>query len=201
MPLTATSEGGQVFDPIKEGIHKAICTGVFDFGLQFNERFNTKKHEVLIQWELPEQRIVIENKETGLEEDKPRATSKRYTLSLHEKAILRKDLETWRGRAFTPKELEGFDILAVLGINCQIQIIHNTKGDKTYANVSAILPHSPGTESLKPENPLRSFSFEDDKEIPEGTPDWIREIIDAAITPEVTQEPPPIENHLDTIPF
>lgn len=198
MGLTATDEGGMSYDPISAGIHHAICTAVYDLGIQFNERFNTKKHEILIQWELPEQRIQIETDEGT--KDMPRATSKRYTLSLHEKANLRKDLETWRGKAFTAKELEGFDILVLLGINCQIQIIHNVKGNKTYANVSAILPLSPGTESLKPENPLRSFSFEDDKEIPEGTPDWIKEIIDAAITPEAAPEPPPIEDD-SSIPF
>lgn len=185
MSLTATDEGGMSFDPISEGIHQGICVSIFDLGVQFNERFNTRKHEVLIQWELPLERIQVENKDTGIIEDRPRATSKRYTLSLHEKANLRKDMETWRGRAFTAEELKGFDILTMLGVNCQIQIIHNTKDRKTYANVSSILPLAQGITKKEPENPLRSFSFEDNTEIPEGTPDWIKEIIDAALTPEV----------------
>ena len=202
MGLIATDEGGASFDPIPEGIHHAICTSVYDLGIQFNEKFNTKKHEVLIQWELPEQRIQIESDE-GIK-DMPRATSKRYTLSLHEKANLRKDLECWRGKAFNSKELEGFDIFVLLGINCQIQIIHNTKGNKTYANISTILPLSGGMTKKEPENPLRSFSFEDNTEIPEGTPDWIKEIIDTALTPEVSasgQETPPVEAYVDEIPF
>ena len=33
-----------------------------------------------------------------------------YTLCLHERAALRKDLESWRGRKFTEQELDGFDL-------------------------------------------------------------------------------------------
>ena len=39
---------------------------------------------------------------------KPFLVRRRYTASLHEKSALRKDLESWRGRAFTNVELDGF---------------------------------------------------------------------------------------------
>lgn len=38
------------------------------------------------------------------------------TASLHEKAKLRAYLESWRGRPFTEKELNGFDLNTILGV-------------------------------------------------------------------------------------
>jgi len=40
--------------------------------------------------------------------------SKRYTMSLGEQSTLRKDLESWRGKKFTPEELQGFDLNACI---------------------------------------------------------------------------------------
>lgn len=180
MALIAKSEGGgKGYDPVPEGVHHGICVAVYDLGTQYSQTYNNSSRKVSIHWELPYERIDIEV--DGTMKSLPMAASKRYTLSLHEKANLRKDLENWRGKAFTEKELEGFDILKLLGINCQLQVIHRqTEKGKTYANVSAILPLGKGMEKKKPENPLRSYSMEDNLEIPEGTPKWIIEIIDAS---------------------
>ena len=139
MGLTAKDKGnGKDFEPIPEGMHHAICYGLYDLGTQYNERFGKSAHKVLIQWELPNQRIEIEKDNETL--DLPRATSKIYTLSLHEKSNLKKDLASWRGKSFTPEELEGFDLRAILGINCTLQIIHNKKDGNTYSNVATIVP-------------------------------------------------------------
>ena len=64
----------------------------------------------------------------------------RFTNSLHEKAKLRGVLETWRGRKFTKDELAGFDLERLLGASCQIQVIHNTNEEQTFANVNAVIP-------------------------------------------------------------
>ena len=73
------------------------------------------------------------------EDGKPFRVSKRYTASLHEKATLRKDLESWRGRPFTSQELEGFDLENLLSIPCLVNIIHEKKNGQTYANVASIM--------------------------------------------------------------
>ncbi len=174
MALMAKSEGGGSYPPIPAGLHHAICSAVYDLGTQYNQTFNKSSRQVLVQWELPEVRIEIDGKSL------PKATSKKYTLSLHEKANLRKDLESWRGKTFTDKELEGFDVLKLIGANCLIQIIHHKKDANVYARITAILPLQKGTEKRQAENPLRTFSLEDDADLPEGTPDWIREIIEAS---------------------
>ena len=171
MALLAKDEGGKGFDPVEAGVHKAICIAVYDLGTQYNEIFNKSARQVLLMWELPDQRIQIEDR------DLPRAISKKYTLSLHEKANLRQDLEGWRGKAFTEKELAGFDVIKLLGVNCQIQVIHKKTERKTYANIKAILP-LPKDQWKEPENPLRSFSFEDDETFPEGMQEWVIKIIE-----------------------
>jgi len=211
MALTAKDKGGgRDFKPVPQGLHTAICYAVFDLGTHYNERFNNDRHEVVVVWEMPNQRIEIEKE--GQRLDLPRAISKRYTLSLHIKANLRQELESWRGKKFTKKELEGFNLENLLGVNCQLNVIHNdsSDGQKTYANVSAVVPPPSGIK-LKPENPLVSFSFEDwpTKGIPVGTPEWIQDIIKRSqewtgqITPSADDVP--IDDHVppeeDDIPF
>ena len=157
---------------ISEGVHLAVCIGIWDLGTQHSKIFDKEIHQVLIMWEIPDERIMVNNK------DLPLAISKRYTLSLNEKASLRKDLESWRGKAFPAETLKkGFDLNKILGKTCQIQIIHNENNGKTYANIAGIMALPKGTEPLESENPLRFYSMADSKEVPEDTPEWIKEII------------------------
>jgi len=172
MALIAKNEGGGSYPPIPAGLHHAVCSAIYDLGTQYNQVFNKSNRQVLIQWELPEIRIEVDG------QSMPKATSKKYSLSLHEKSNLRKDLENWRGRTFTDKELEGFDLLKLLGVNCLLQVIHHKKDGKVYARITAVLPLQKGTEKRQAENQLKCFSLEDDNDIPEDTPNWIREIIE-----------------------
>lgn len=175
MGLTAKDKGGQGFEPLSEGMHHAICYGIVDIGTHFNPAFGKWTHQCYILFELPEERLQIEGK------DLPRAISKKFTVSLHEKAELRKMLQTWRGKAFTQEELQGFDIKKLMSANCYLQVIHNTKGDKTYANIVGISPLPKGTDKRAPENPLVYFSFEDGMtNLPNGIPDWIADQIKSA---------------------
>lgn len=187
MGLTAKEPEGSDFQPIPQGMHQAICTGIYDLGTQFNTYFGKRQHKVLFCWELPMVRGEFER--DGKMMDLPRAISKEYTLSLNERAILRKDLETWRGKSFTENELKGFDLKRILGVSCTLQILHKRKDDKTYANVVGITPVSPIVEINQPENPLRFFSFEEGMNIPEGTPEWIADKIKQADENKSYEEP------------
>lgn len=128
------------FTPCPEGLHHAVCVDVCDLGIvkgQYGE-----KHKVEIRWQTD-----VTNKDTG----KRFELRKWYTLSLHEKANLRKDLECWRGRKFTDTELEGFDLECLLGVNCQLQVIHNiTDEGKTFDSVQAIVPHNARLPKIAP---------------------------------------------------
>ncbi len=82
---------------------------------------------------------VVWETDQKMEDGRVFTIQKRYTASLHEKSTLAKDLKTWRGRAFTPDELKGFDIEKVLGAPCQLVIVHAEKEGAIYANVTTVM--------------------------------------------------------------
>lgn len=176
MSLTAKQPEGSSIEPIEIGNHQAVCYSVVDLGTQRNEYFDKQMRQVAITWEIPSLRIelVRDNVKVNL----PRAITKTYTISLHEKANLYKDLVSWRGKVFTPEELEGFNLRNILKVNCLLQIVHNKKGDKTYANVAAVTGLPKGMEVLIPENPTVTYDMtENGYELPQNVPEWIRDII------------------------
>lgn len=132
MPIYATAGDSTTFVPAPEGVHQAVCVDVIDKGLveETWEGKTAKRHKILISWQIAEAR----------DDGKPYLVSKRYTLSIREKANLRKDLESWRGRAFTPAEEAQFDVESILGANCLLNIQHRESKGKTYANVVSIMP-------------------------------------------------------------
>lgn len=178
MGLTAKAKGTGDFTPIEAGVHLAICYGIYDLGTHRDEKYEKDRHQIVVLWEVPDSRIEIER--DGKHLDLPRAISNRYTLSLNEKATLRKDLEAWRGKPFTAEELDGFDMRNILGKSCQLGIVHVTKGDKTFAVINSILGLPRGVKPLDLENEMQWFSFEESVNIPTTAPDWIKEQIAAS---------------------
>ena len=141
MALIATDTGGGDYKPVPQGVHTARCVRVIDLGTQPREWQGQPKgavRKVAISWEL------YGEDEDGAplktEDGKPLTISKRYTLSLSEKATLRADLESWRGRAFTADELAGFDVAKLLGAPALVNVKHDARDGKTYANVASISP-------------------------------------------------------------
>ena len=192
--------------PINEGTYQAVCYRLYDLGSQFSEKWGKTAHQVLIIWEIQEARIEIEK--DGVKVDLPRVVSKKYTLSLNEKAVLRRDLQSWRGRNFTQDELNSFDITKLLGVNCMMQIIHNSKDGKTYANIASIMPLYKGMKKLEPENVATFFSMQDNMDIPADTPDWIKELIEGSAEwqgrypAEEGRDLPPVDlGGMDETPF
>jgi len=118
---------GTSFTPPPEGVWPAVCVDVVDLGM-VQSTFGTKP-KCRIAWEIAEK----------MPDGRPFIATKQYTVSLHEKATLHKDLKAWRGKAFTADEMKGFDIEAVLGAPCQLVITHEEKEGLVYGNVTAIL--------------------------------------------------------------
>jgi hypothetical protein len=67
--------------------------------------------------------------------------SKPFNLMLSEKSNLRAFLLAWRGHDLTDAELKppGVDV-DLTNRNAIISVVHNKVGDKTYANIGAIMP-------------------------------------------------------------
>lgn len=133
------------FTPAPEGLHQAVCVDVVDLGMQDGQW--GPKPKVRIVWQLDQA-----NAETG----KRFTVSQQYTLSLNEKATLRHHLEAWRGKKFSPQELQGFDLEKLLGVNGQVQVVHALSDDgRIWANVQAIVPLGKGMTKMRGEEYMR----------------------------------------------
>ena len=138
MPIIAKA-GTSGFIPPPAGQWAAVCVDVVDLGvLEVTFGGKTKKqHKIRIVWQIDADRP----------DGSPHLASKRYTLSLHDKAALRKDLESWRANPFANDELEAFDVETVLHAPALLNIMEQKKGDDTYANVTAIMKLPKGMEA------------------------------------------------------
>lgn len=133
-----SNNGSSDFKLPPAGSFLARLYRIIDIGTQTTEWMGKKKmqRKIIAMFELHGE----DNDGQPLQtvEGKPLIVSKRYTLSLDEKATLRKDLETWRGKEFTQEELDGFNLEVLLGKFCMVSITHSTYDGKEYANIAGI---------------------------------------------------------------
>lgn len=175
--LTASATSGASFAPIPEGTYPAICNMLIDLGMQKDETYGKTNRKVLIGWQLPDETIEIDGK------PEPRTISKRYTLSLSESSNLRADLAAWRGRDFTPQELQAFDLRNIVGVGCLIGIIHRENNGKKYANISSIMALPKGMTKPQMIGEATVFDLDtDDLDIVDTLPKWIYEVLSRSET-------------------
>lgn len=150
MTTIVATTGTNEYPKVPTGVHNARCVRVIDLGTQRSDYGGniTFKRQVLIIWEVPDQ----------MSNDQPMTISKFYTLSLHEKANLGMDLVSWRGRPFTEQEKEGFDITKLIGVPCQINVMHNDSGKE---KVSSVMPLGKDTQIHEQYHESISFSIDD----------------------------------------
>jgi len=175
MGLTAKRIGGDDFPLPPEDLHLGICYLVVDLGIQETEYEGKTghQHKVMVGWELSQ---------ALMEDGQPFVATKEYTLSLSEKSNLYKDLISWRGREFTPDELEGFDLFSILKAPAQISVVHRaSKSGRINARVGAITKILKGTEVPELVNSLQSFSLEESQNPDEEIYEWIRKKISARV--------------------
>lgn len=188
MSITASNKSTSTFEPIPAGVYPARCYFMCELGnIPVNFKGETKwQHKVHIKWELPTM-LKVFKEENG---EQPYSIGNDYTLSMNEKANLRKMLEGWRGKGFSEAEAEAFDITKLLGKECMISIIHNTKGDKTYANISSVSALPKGMICPPQINPTFEFSFENfDKNKFDSLPDWLKDKIKTSDEYKVISDP------------
>lgn len=169
-------KNGNAPEPVPAGNHVARCIQLVDMGTQKIEFQGKVKFQpkVRVTWELPE--VTKEFKEGDGE--KPYLISKTYTASLHEKAALAKDLESWRGKAFTDDERAGFDLKKVLGQPCLLNVIHEAKDGNVYSNIASISQVPKGMAVKPVVNTLVEFAFESfSSEVFESLPDFLKDRI------------------------
>ena len=198
MSTIAKDAGGGDFKKVPQGTHMAVCNMVVNLGAQptsYQGQDTGLKPQVYIRWEIPSQRVEYDDKE-GNHIEGPMTVGKTYTISLSEKANLRKDLEAWRNQAFTEEERKGFDVDKVLGKCCQVIVTHKESQNGVFAKVTGIAGWPTGVERITAENDLLSFSA-DNTSLYEKLPKWIKEKLNGA----VTQSAPEQEYADSDVPF
>ena len=163
MAIIATAgESNKAYAPAPGGVHQGVCVDVVDMGLlEVTYAGKTKKqHKVRLVWQIDE---------TNPETRERFIAQKRYTLSLSEKANLRKDLEGWRGKPFTREEEMGFDLEKLIGVNAFLNIVQVQKNGATYANVVSVMPLKKGMPKMDPEKYVRLKDRKPDE--PGGAPE------------------------------
>lgn len=151
MIVTGSNSERKQFQIAPAGTHLARLYRIIDLGTQMREyegKVNMLRKAKFF-WELHGEDAT--GKPLLTTDGKPLIQSKEYTMSLGEKANLRRDLEAWRGKAFTNKELgngedheyakdepRGFSVSAVLGQFCMVNISHRVKGDMIYADLKGV---------------------------------------------------------------
>jgi hypothetical protein len=182
MSLTVSEGKGGDFKLAPAGNHLARCYRVIDLGTQKVTWQGVEKasKKVQIVWELHGE----DSDGVPLNTDKgfPLSVQRRFTPSLGAKATLRSILVSWRGRPFTPEELEGFALKNILGAWCMLTITHENRNEKTYANVSSVTSVPATIKKMglpEPVNDLLWFDIDEpDMEVFNSFPDYLKEVIE-----------------------
>lgn len=134
-------DNGGNFERCPAGMHLARCYRIVDLGTQQSEYMGQVKylHKIMLAWEIHGQDD--EGKAILMKDGRPFSIFKNYTLSWTEKANLRLDLQSWRGKPFSAEEMRRFDLKNVLGAWCMLNVIERKgKNEKTYSNVDGVTP-------------------------------------------------------------
>lgn len=140
MSFIVEDTGGN-FERCPAGLMLGRCYRIVDLGTQKSEYMGQVKylHKIMLGWEI--HGTDDAGKQIKMKDGRPFAIFKNYTLSWSEKANLRLDLQSWRGKAFTQEEMRKFDLKNVLGAWCMLNVIERAgQNGKTYSNVDNVAP-------------------------------------------------------------
>jgi hypothetical protein len=125
---------------------------------------------------------VVENGKTT-KVTKPMMVSLELTRSLGERATLRKHLESWRGAAFTSKELASFSLKNLLGKAALLTLMHKTsQAGRQYCAINAISKLPKGMTA--PKESVNSHVFYEiengQNEVFAALPEWLQDKVRAS---------------------
>jgi hypothetical protein len=187
MSIIATqTENKTEYEIVPSGTHIARCYSMIHIGTIEEEYMGEKKdrNKVRLTWEIPTELRDYHRGEGRKPKKMPMTISKEYTLSMYEMANLRKDLESWRGKALTEVEAKSFDITKLLGVPSMISVVHKTsKKGKDYAYISTISPMMKGQTCPDMMNNKMIFDYNDNfntQWLNSECPEWLRDNIKAS---------------------
>jgi hypothetical protein len=196
----SASSGGNYPErkPIEAGAYAAVCDMIVDLGVQPSPGGQyAPKRTVLLRFQIPEVRVEFtkDNETRSL----PAVISRTVGLSLNEKSTLYGLLTSWRGRAFTQDELKKFDLGKVAGKPAFVNVTHSVKGDRTYANLTSIMPLPKSKTAPALEGEALVFSTDaPNPDVFDKLPAWVQDkianrIIEAKAAPQKPAAQPAAE--------
>jgi hypothetical protein len=203
--------GGNDFEPLSSGLHYGRCYAIVDAGVQ-KEHYNgetKEQHKVAFGFEFPDEMLTYTR--DGQEVTAPKILWATYTLSLHEKARLRKFIENWVGKPFTEESVKTFDLEKLLGRPGQFSIAqYNDKKGKLRAKINndVVIPCTADqvarAKGEKTHNAILLYKTEEPQVNYTKLPKWLKEMVDARVirgAPKTASQTKAQEEFDDDIPF
>jgi hypothetical protein len=136
----AAKAGGSFAPKVKAGTHLALINAVVDLGVQKGSaKYPAPKRKLYVGFEFPA--IQVEYKqENGTVERAPARLGRFLAVSMHEKATLRKLIESMLGKKFSDSAASQYDLRDLIGLCVMAPVSHKVVGADTYANVDTPVP-------------------------------------------------------------
>ena len=190
--VTAKSGPNVEYAKAPEGQHQCVLVDVIDLKMHENIYMGESKGMV------HKCALVFQIDAVNPDTKKRFEISKDFTVSMGEKANLRKFLAVWRGKSYSDAEAEGGAPLHKLeGVNGLMVVEHvrsKKNPDRTYANIVSVTGLPRGMEKISAENYTRAPYWKDRIGKPFEEPKQPTEN-------DFDDFPPPLEDQDDDLPF
>ncbi len=137
-----------------EGQHQGVLVDVIDLKMHPNVYQGVTKGEV------HKCALVFQIDEVNPDTGRRFELSRDFTVSMNEKANLRKFLGMWRGKSYTEAEAEeGAPLHKLEGVNALIQVEHKqskANPERSYANIVSVTGLPKGMQKISPLDYARS---------------------------------------------
>jgi hypothetical protein len=174
MKAPVNSGGSGIRQIAPEGAHIARCIQIIDKGTTFDEKWGNKKRKVQFVFELPNE-LAVFKEENG---EQPFIVKTIFNLNMGEKSSLRKFIESWAGKKMSDAQAGDFEIFKLLGVPAMLNVAHNGKEDRTYANIMSVSPLPKGMQCPAQINELLCYDTTDhNAEVFGKLPEFLQEDI------------------------
>ena len=114
-------------------------------------------NKIMLGFELPNEKAVF----TTEKGEEPFVISREFTLSMNEKANLRKIVEGMLGTTFSDDDADEFDIESLIGQTCLLNVVHkkSEKSGNDYALIMSASPLPKGMEAPEKYNEAQILDY------------------------------------------
>lgn len=174
MALTYSYDAANDGDFLTNGEYPARLIKIIDLGNQEVTYSDKAQPQILFEFEV------------FTRSGKSFTVNRQFNVSFYPTATLRKFLETWRTRNYTPQDLEDIKLDTLLGMTGMMKIVINTTGGKSYTNIDSIY-YVKGLSVPPSSNTFVILDFaQPNLDVFNSLPEWIRnKILNAADCPSL----------------